>query len=652
VDQTAEASEALGGPAVSAPVTSILKTTRSGRAIKPVDRMNLADIESGEISAAELNYFSRLKELDHDELSMLNLAMNQHHGDSIDLSPDEIIEKLFDEFSLVGAGVGGGFDHTDELRVMNYRQAMGSGDAEEWTKAVKDEYQKFERFKVFKVVKRSELPAGAKVLSTTWAMKKKTNGKRRARLNARGYEQLEGSHFFADSISSPVSNPITIKTILTLLASNPDWKAKVIDIEGAFLQGEFTNGEQMYCDVPDGMERFYGARSDVVLLMQVPLYGTKQASNCFYKKLNKETTTKGYSRSKADPCLFFIRTSGELLIFVSWVDDLLAVGTPKSLELFEVDIKRSFEAKAEPEFNEYVGNRIEVKRGSDGIATIKFTQPVLIQKLKDNWANLLTGKPPRTPAIAGQDLSRDDGSGSPLSPQHTTRFRSGAAINMYMMQWSRPDIFNATRGLTRLMHSPNSAHEKALKHLIHYVISTENRGLVIKPNRVWDGSSEFEWNVESCADSNYASNVDDRRSVTGGDVTINGAPVSMRSATQRFVCLSVTESETAAGVTISQDMLYAYRILTSLGLKVKLPMTLWMDNKGAVDLANSWSVGGRTRHVDVRMHFLREMKDQGLLQIKHLPGSDNPADIFTKNTAAAIFERHVPKYCGTDEYIS
>ena len=51
-------------------------------------------------------------------------------------------------------------------------------------------------------------------------------------------------------------------------------------------------------------------------------------------------------------------------------------------------------------------------------------------------------------------------------------------------------------------------------------------------------------------------------------------------------------------------------------------------------------------------HFLREMKDQGLLQIKHLPSDDNPADIFTKNTSAAVFERHLPKYCGKDEYIS
>ena len=63
-----------------------------------------------------------------------------------------------------------------------------------------------------------------------------------------------------------------------------------------------------------------------------------------------------------------------------------------------------------------------------------------------------------------------------------------------------------------------------------------------------------------------------------------------------------------------------------------------MDNKGAVDLANNWSVGGRTRHVDVKNHFLRELKDLGLLMTKFVPGDLNDADIFTKNKTGTIFE--------------
>jgi hypothetical protein len=133
---------------------------------------------------------------------------------------------------------------------------------------------------------------------------------------------------------------------------------------------------------------------------------------------------------------------------------------------------------------------------------------------------------------------------------------------------------------------------------------------------------------------------------------MNNVPISFRSVTQKFVTLSVTEAEIAAGVMVAQDMLYVYRLLESLELEVELPMILEMDNSGAVDIANSWSVGGRTRHVDVRNYFLRELKDQGLLVIKHIAGDKNDADIFTKNVTSAIFNRHVPLYVGTDEYAS
>ena len=101
-----------------------------------------------------------------------------------------------------------------------------------------------------------------------------------------------------------------------------------------------------------------------------------------------------------------------------------------------------------------------------------------------------------------------------------------------------------------------------------------------------------------------------------------------------------------------KTLMYVYHLLESLELKVELPMVLKMDNSGAVDIANSWSVGGRMRHVDARNYFLQELKDQGLLVIKHIPGDSNNVDIFTKNVTSAIFKCHVPLYVGSNEYIS
>jgi hypothetical protein len=120
-------------------------------------------------------------------------------------------------------------------------------------------------------------------------------------------------------------------------------------------------------------------------------------------------------------------------------------------------------------------------------------------------------------------------------------------------------------------------------------MGTSNQGLVIRPSRLWNGSKDFEFVIHRRSDSNYAADVDDRRSVTGCRTFLENSPVCHRSATQRHVIstLSVTEAEGAAGVTEAQDMLFVYNILKSLGLKVQLPMVLEMDNKGAVDLANS-----------------------------------------------------------------
>ena len=165
---------------------------------------------------------------------------------------------------------------------------------------------------------------------------------------------------------------------------------------------------------------------------------------------------------------------------------------------------------------------------------------------------------------------------------------------LYMSQWSRPETLNAVRGLTRQMSDPRISHVKALEYAMRYIVATEDRGLTLAPDRVWNGSMDFKWRIAGRSDSDYAANTDGRRSVSGGRVFLNESPIQMRSATQKSVTLSVCEAEGGAGVMTAQDMLYTFNLLTSVGLKVELPMILEMDNKGAVDLANNWRVGGRT----------------------------------------------------------
>jgi hypothetical protein len=112
-------------------------------------------------------------------------------------------------------------------------------------------------------------------------MKLKLNGTQRGRLNACRYKQVNGSHYVSDSIAVPVTNPITVHIILMLYCMNHTWTSAIFDDEGAFLQGCSTNGEEIYIEVPDGFHKWY--KGNVVLCMNVLLYGTKQTACCFFK---------------------------------------------------------------------------------------------------------------------------------------------------------------------------------------------------------------------------------------------------------------------------------------------------------------------------------------------------------------------------------
>ncbi len=149
--------------------------------------------------------------------------------------------------------------------------------------------------------------------------------------------------------------------------------------------------------------------------------------------------------------------------------------------------------------------------------------------------------------------------------------------------------------------------------------------------------------------SDYAKEPKDRRSVSGHVMYLEGAPAMFKSGTERTVSLSTTKAETYAGVTYVHDMLYMKNVLVSLGLKVKLPMVLEMDNQGAVYLANNWSIGGRTRHIDVQSVFLRELKEAGVLVIKWIASAINEADIFTKNLDGPTFQQYTRVFTGGTE---
>ena len=154
------------------------------------------------------------------------------------------------------------------------------------------------------------------------------------------------------------------------------------------------------------------------------------------------------------------------------------------------------------------------------------------------------------------------------------------------------------------------------------------------------------------ADSDYTKCPITRRSVSGYATFLEEAPINVKSIIQKVVALSAIKAKTIAGVQCVQNMLYCKRVLEGMRLQVELPMVLYIDNSGAVNLANNWSAGGRTRHMETRMLFLHELKEAGLIAIKWLKGTENPVDLFTKKLAGPAYNKCSKFFVGLDKYNS
>jgi hypothetical protein len=131
---------------------------------------------------------------------------------------------------------------------MKYHEAINGPNGELWKEEVAKEHKKMIYSGVFEPVKMSKVPKGVKLIDTTWAMNKKSSGTLRGRVNIRGFKQIDRQHYNCTSISVPVTNAMTIRIVLTIMLMQGKI-AHVVDVKGAFLYGEFEDGEKIYIKI-------------------------------------------------------------------------------------------------------------------------------------------------------------------------------------------------------------------------------------------------------------------------------------------------------------------------------------------------------------------------------------------------------------------
>jgi hypothetical protein len=226
-----------------------------------------------------------------------------------------------------------------------------------------------------------------------------------------------------------------------------------------------------------------------------------------------------------------------------------------------------------------------------------------------------------------------------------SKYRSGTGKLMHMMKWTHNDVLNCVREWSRFLAAPTSHHIKRMYRVMNYIRRTAVFGNYIKPNMMWDGKDHStEFVVAGRSDAEHASDPETRRSVSGATVFLCDTVIFAFSRMQKCVTLSVTEAEFVVAVEVVQNMLFAWRVLTSMELQVRLPMVIEVDNQGAVDLVNSWTATGCTRHIATRINFLRELKVQGLISFRWVSNVGMSSDIFTKNVGGKDFYKHLDVY--------
>jgi hypothetical protein len=481
----------------------------------------------------------------------------------------------------------------------------------------------------------------------------KDDGRYRARTVAKGFTQIPGKDFQENH--SPVVNDTTFHTILVLKIILK-LEAGQFDIETAFLYGELE--EELWMDFPDGyvdyiQEQISNGKTESIpkqegidlkqinkqeycLELKKAIYGLVQAARQWWKKFKQVIQQIGYKQSAADPCLF-IKQGNKKAFIIIYVDDGGIFSSEDDIQEVLKELGKTFKVKYLGKLENFIGCKLIENPEK---TKIWIHQPKLLKNLNQTFGKLVENvRDYKTPATPKATIVRPKEGDPLISPERQKLFRSGVGMLLYLVKHSRPDISNAVRELSKVADGATEAHWKDMMRTIKYVLNTYNKALLLFPKM----KGELFY-MEGISDASLAEDKDGRLSVYGYTIFLCGAPIATKSKLSRSVVLSSTEAEYFALSEVAKEILFAKQLLETCGIKLNLPIIVRVDNVGAIFLGNNFSVSQRTKHIDMRTHFVREYIEDEILKILFIRSEDNTADIFTKNTSEEIFNRHASKF--------
>ena len=516
-------------------------------------------------------------------------------------------------------------------------EAINGKDGEWWTASAIAEVNNFLKRESWRFVKKAVVLAmGRKPIGVKWVFKKKDEPdysiRYKTRVVTKGYMQIPGVDYTEkfSPVAQPTSVRITLAMVLWLF-----WICELIDIEAAFLEGRLK--VNTYIELPPGLVELsfmtQEEYDEACIELQGGMYGNVDSALLYFMRFKAFAVSEDglkLKQSQADPCLFFeVNSDGNVNgVIVVYVDDCLLAGPQEFVDRMKAKIKEEFGVVEDGQLRKLLGVRYSWEDLDD-------PEKARVTLSMDNKAAEIikafekaTGRTPRvqsTPGVPGLTLYKN--SGGPI--QHDD-YRSILGKAMFYVTKIAPECSFAINQLARHMHNPGKPHWEAMERFIGYLKGKEKHELVIRRPR--------EVRVFSFGDSSYADCRDTRRSSTGDLHTIGGALVSWRAQKTKFVCLSSAEAEYVELTEMSKEQRFIQMVLEEV-FGVKSKGVMFEDNEAAIYLSKNQHVSPRTKHIDIRQHYVREHIELGHGEVKKVNTEYNFADVLTKNVSVGIFKR-------------
>jgi hypothetical protein len=499
----------------------------------------------------------------------------------------------------------------DTLIPKTHKEAMNSPDWAKWSQAIQSELDSLERNKTWKLVPKP--PGNVNVIDNKWIfdLKRDQHGniiRYKARLCAKGYTQIEGLDY--KDTFSPVVRMTTIRLLL-YMANSRQMIIKQSDAETAFLNGVLD--EIIYMRQPHGHEE--RGMEDHVCLMLKSLYGLKQSSKQWYKILLEVLKKIGFIKFNCDDCAFRLIRGTETAYLLVFVDDFIITSTSRELaEHIQTRLSSTFKMKDMGDIKYFLG--MEIQRNID-LKTLWIGQPQYIKDTLESF-QMQDCKPIATPEEVHLHLPRHTGD------QHgvdASQYRKLIGKLMYLALSTRPDIAHICCYLSRFLEYPGTEHWKAGKRVLRYLKGTQNHGIMF--------TSKGQQKLIGYSDSDYAGDIEDRKS-TGGYVFMLDGAISWMSKKQSSVAQSTMEAEYYALAEAVKEAIWLRNLSKEMDYEQEEATLIYEDNQGTIKFTSNSIEPGRTKHIDVRYHFVRDNREKNIVKFEYKDTKNMIADILTK----------------------